>query len=44
MDYIALTLRTEGDQTQIEEQILQSISKYKGEYNEKIGKTIRTLL
>ena len=35
-DYIALTLGIEGDQTQIEEQILQKISEYKGEYNEKI--------
>ena len=35
-DYIALILGIEGDQTQIEEQILQKISEYKGEYNEKI--------
>lgn len=35
-DYIALTLGIEGDQTQIEEQILQKISEYKGAHNEKI--------
>ena len=35
-DYIAQTLGIEGDQVQIEKQILQKISEYKGEYNEKI--------
>lgn len=35
-DYIAQTLGIEGDQTQIEKQILQKISECKGEYNEKI--------